>query len=75
MQLLFYTEEQTLMLNANGKEKANNMKCIDHFTECLKQAGVKQAVIAAELYMPRQEGRPRCGDVQAALADGVKRLR
>ena len=47
LQLLFYTEEQTLMLNANGKEKANNLKCIDLFTESLKQAGVKQAVIAA----------------------------
>lgn len=73
LQLLFYTEEQTLMLNANGKEKANNLKCIDLFTESLKQAGVKQAVIAAELYMPRQDGRPRCGDVATALADSNKR--
>lgn len=73
LQVLFYTDEQTLMLNANGKEKANNLKCIDLFTESLKQAGVKQAVIAAELYMPRQDGRPRCGDVQAALADDAKR--
>ena len=73
LQLLFYTEEQTLMLNANGKEKANNLKCIDIFTESLKQAGVKQAVIAAELYMPRQDGRPRCGDVATALADSNKR--
>ena len=73
LQLLFYTEEQTLMLNANGKEKANNLTCIDIFTESLKQAGVKQAVIAAELYMPRQDGRPRCGDVATALADSNKR--
>ena len=54
LQVLFYSEGQTLMLNANGKEKANGLKCINLFSEALKQAGVKQAVIAAELYMPRR---------------------
>jgi ATP-dependent DNA ligase len=73
LQVLFYSDGQTLMLNANGKEKANGLKCINLFSEALKQAGVKQAVIAAELYMPRQDGRPRCGDVATALADIEKR--
>ena len=73
LQVLFYSDGQTLMLNANGKEKANDLKCINLFSEALKQAGVKQAVIAAELYMPRQDGRPRCGDVASALADIEKR--
>ena len=73
LQVLFYSEGQALMLNANGKEKANGLKCINLFSEALKQAGVKQAVIAAELYMHRQDGRPRCGDVTTALADIEKR--
>lgn len=73
MQVVFYVDGQVLMLNANGKQKAEKLKCLDAFAESVKAAGLKQAVIAAELYLPRPEGRPRCGDVQAALADDAKR--
>ena len=73
MQVVFYIDEQVFMLNANGKQKAEQLKCLDAFAEAVKTAGLKQAIIAAELYLPRPEGRPRCGDVQAALADDAKR--
>lgn len=73
MQVVFYDGTQVLMLNANGKQKAEKLKCLDAFAEAVKAAGLKQAIIAAELYLPRPEGRPRCGDVQAALADDAKR--
>ncbi len=73
MQVVFYVDGQVFMLNANGKQKAEQLKCLDAFAEALKTAGLKQAIIAAELYLPRPEGRPRCGDVQAALADDAKR--
>lgn len=73
MQVVFYVDGQVFMLNANGKQRAEQLKCLDAFAEAVKAAGLKQAVIAAELYLPRPEGRPRCGDVQAALADDVKR--
>ena len=73
MQVVFYDGTQVFMLNANGKQKAEKLKCLDAFAEAVKTAGLKQAVIAAELYLPRPEGRPRCGDVQAALADDAKR--
>lgn len=73
MQVVFYVDGQVFMLNANGKQKAEKLKCLDAFAEAVKTAGLKQAVIAAELYLPRPEGRPRCGDVQAALADDAKR--
>ena len=73
MQVVFYIDEQVFMLNANGKQKAEQLKCLDAFAEAVKAAGLKQAVIAAELYLPRPEGRPRCGDVQAALSDDAKR--
>ena len=73
MQVAFYVDGQVFMLNANGKQKAEQLKCLDAFAEAVKAAGLKQAIIAAELYLPRPEGRPRCGDVQAALADDAKR--
>jgi hypothetical protein len=69
MQCLFYQDGQAFMLNANGKLKAEQLKCIDMFAGFMGKAGVKSAVIAAELYLPREEGRPRCGDVPRALAD------
>ena len=72
MQVVFYVDGQVFMLNANGKQKAEKLKCLDAFSEAVKAAGLKQAVIAAELYLPRPEGRPRCGDVQAALAERLR---
>ena len=81
MQVVFYVDGQVFMLNANGKQKAEKLKCLDAFAEAVKAAGLKQAVIAAELYLPVSSPngevgrglRPRCGDVQAALADDAKR--
>ena len=73
MQVVFYVDNQVFMLNASGKQRAEQLKCLDPFAEAVKAAGVKQAIIAAELYLPREGGRPRCGDVQAALADDAKR--
>ena len=73
MQVVFFVDNQVFMLNANGKQKAEQLKCLDAFAEAVKAAGLKQAIIAAELYLPREGGRPRCGDVQAALADDAKR--
>ena len=73
MQVVFFVDGQVFMLNASGKQKAEQLKCLDAFAEAVKAAGVKKAIIAAELYLPREGGRPRCGDVQAALADDAKR--
>ena len=73
MQVVFWKNGEVLMLNANGKQKAEQLKCLNAFAEAVKAAGLKQAIIAAELYLPREGGRPRCGDVQAALADDAKR--
>ena len=73
MQVVFYVDGQVFMLNANGKQKAEHLKCLDAFAEAVKAAGLKQAIIAAELYLPSEGGRPRCGDVQAALANDAKR--
>lgn len=69
MQIAFFDGKTTVLLNSNGREKAKELKCIDIFTDSLKKAGIKQAVIAAELYMPCSDGRPRHSDVARALAD------
>lgn len=69
MQIAFFDGSQTFLLNSNGKEKAAGLKCIDILNQSLKDAGLKQAVIAAELYMPNEGGRPRHSDVARALAD------
>ncbi len=74
MQVVFFVDGQVFMLNASGKQKAEQLKCLDAFAEAVKAAGLKQAIIAAELYLPRDGGRPRCGDVLAALADKRNQL-
>jgi hypothetical protein len=61
------------MLNSAGKEYADAPACLDAFVQAMQAAGLKSAVLAAELYMPREEGRPRYGDVVTAMADGALR--
>ena len=73
LQVVFYTAGDVVMFNSSGKQKAENLKCLDAFGEALRKADIRQAVIAAELYLPRPDGRPRCGDVPAALSDDAKR--
>jgi hypothetical protein len=73
MQVVFWQEGKAFMLNAAGNQKADGIKCLDVFAEALKKSGVKSAIIAAELYLPNPDGRPRCGDVLAALADDAKK--
>ena len=43
MQVVFYVDNQVFMLNASGKEKAAQLKCLDAFAEAVKAAGLKQA--------------------------------
>lgn len=73
MQCLFYRDGEAFMLNSRGNEKASTLKCIDEFKKCMQRAGVEQVVVAAELYMPRKDGRPRCSDVPTVLADEQQR--
>ena len=68
------TRKIAVLLNSNGIDKAGKLHCLDVAVECLKNAGIQEAVVAAELYMPREEGRPRCADVTSALADDARRV-
>ena len=73
LQVLFYNDGEAVLLNSRGIDKAGKLHCLEEAAECLKNAGVHEAVIAAELYMPREGGRPRCADVTSALADDTRR--
>ena len=73
LQILFYQDGEAVLLNSRGIDKAGPLHCLKVAVECLKKAGIKEAVIAAELYLPREGGRPRCADVLSALADSGKR--
>ena len=73
LQVVFFRDGKCTMLNAQGKQKADSLKCLDVFVDSLKDAGVKSAAVAAGLYYPAESGRPRCSDVLSALADSGKK--
>ena len=73
LQCLFYQDGTAYMLNSGGNQIADDLRCIHTFAEALQQAGIASAVVAAELFMPKQGGRPRCADVKRALADPAQR--
>ena len=73
LQILFYKDGDVLLLNSRGIDKAGHLSCMDAAASCLKAAGIKEAIVAAELFMPSEGGRPRCADVPSALADPAKR--
>ena len=73
LQVLFYKDGDAVLLNSRGIDKAGKLHCLDEAAQCLKNAGIHEAVVAAELYMPREVGRPRCSDVASALADETRR--
>lgn len=73
LQILFYKDGEAVLLNSRGIDKAGSLHCLDVAVGCLEKAGVREAIVAAELYMPRDGGRPRCADVLSALADNTKR--
>ena len=73
LQCLFYQDGTAYMLNSGGNQLAEQLRCIDAFAEAMRQAGVSSAIVAAELFMPKEGGRPRCADVKRALADPALR--
>lgn len=73
LQCLFYQDGTAYMLNSGGNQLAEQLRCIDAFAEAMQQAGVSSAIVAAELFMPKEGGRPRCADVKRALADPAQR--
>ena len=69
LMMLFYETGNAVMLNSSGNEATSNVACLKTFAQAAKKTGFRSLVLAAELYMPRESGRPRCGDVISAMAD------
>ena len=73
LQCLFYQDGTAFMLDSGGNQLAEQLRCTDAFSEAMQQTGVSSAIVAAELFMPKEGGRPRCADVKRALADPALR--
>jgi ATP-dependent DNA ligase len=48
------------------------LPCMDAAAKCLKEAGIKEAIVPSELYYDEDGGRSRVFDVLSALADKEK---
>ena len=74
MQILFYKEVDGMgnvqAYGSHGKEQEAGLPCFAEFGMMCQAAGLKSAIIAAELYAKISvDGRERVGDVKAAIAD------
>jgi hypothetical protein len=67
MQCVFWHNGQAFMAGSGGKI-LTDLPCLDEFAKCVQAAGLDSVTVAAELYYPLAEGRPRCHDVLRALA-------
>lgn len=68
MQLLMYENGKAYAAGSTGVIR-EDLPCLEEFAATLKQKGVKSALVAAELYVPSPDGRPRCYDVNSALGE------
>lgn len=73
LQIVFFDGNEVELFNSNGRRRVGAINCAAVLSRSLKEAGVKQAIIAAELYMPCPDGRPRHGDVATALSSDTDR--
>ena len=69
LHLLFYRDGDVVAVSTGGNER-RALPCLEEFANLASKAGLRSAMIAAELYAPLSEtGRERVCDVATALAD------
>jgi hypothetical protein len=66
--MLCWTGETLFAINSGGRVRAG-LPCMEEAGKLLRAAGVKDALIPAELYVSEEEGRCRVFEVRAALSD------
>ncbi|MDR2767263.1 MAG: DNA ligase, partial [Treponema sp.] len=66
--LLFYENEKLHAVNSRGAPLPD-LPCRKETVACLRDAGIRQGVFAAELYVDESRGRTRVFDTIAALAE------
>jgi hypothetical protein len=77
--VLVYRDGQTLSINPGGTVRVG-LPWMNEAASLLSQAGVREALVAGELYVARPDGRPRVHDVtsvarQPSSADDLEHLR
>jgi uncharacterized protein YegL len=66
--LLFFEKEKLYALNSSGSPLPD-LPCGEEALVCLRNAGIRQGVFAAELYVEESRGRTRVFDAISALAE------
>lgn len=74
MECVFWKNGKAFMAGSGGTI-LTDLPCLDEFAKCVQAAGLDSVTIAAELYYPLAEGRPRCHDVLRALAVPEERVK
>ena len=68
---LFYEDGLAVILNRSGRVRSG-LPCTDEAAKVLHEAGIRQAVIPAELYVYDEKKKTRVNDLISALADEKK---
>ncbi len=68
LNVIFYNGKETFILNRSGRVRTG-LPCTEEAGKLLEAAGVKSAIIPAELYVDESKGRTRVFDVLKAVAD------
>ena len=67
MNIIFFDGSNTFIINTGGKVRAG-IPCIEEVGQRLKAAGLRSAIIPAELYVEEKDGRTRVFDVLSSLS-------
>ena len=68
MQVVFYVDGQVFMLNASGKERAKDLKCLDVFAEAVKAAGETETGMTVHWVTPVCDGGDIIAQYKVALS-------
>ncbi len=67
MNVIFFDGSNAFIINTGGKVRTG-IPCIEEAGKILKDAGLKSAIIPAELYVEEKDGRTRVFDVLSSLS-------
>lgn len=75
MNVIFFDGSNAFIINTGGKVRTG-IPCVENVAKTLKNAGLKSAIIPAELYVEEKNGRTRVFDVLSAISkeDSIETL-
>ncbi len=74
--IIFFENKTAVTINRSGRVR-QGIPCIDETAKVLTKAGVKEAIIPAEIYVYEKDKRTRTSDLMSVLAgkDDINKLR